>query len=109
MVADVRVFKPDQAITPAGRVGYWAADLWAALRETGKQLTVKRFLVTANGGKFRHAVAGTVGPDVVARDAPAGGTVRRARAERRHGDFLAEPYRCGATINLTGERLTGTK
>ena len=110
MVADVRALKPDQAITPAVASGYWAADLFvAALRETGKQLTVKRFLATANGGKFRHAVAGTVGPTswpaMHQQAVPCGALVQSDGTKY----FLAQPYRCGATIKLTGRARTGTK
>ena len=110
MVADVRAIKADQVITPAVAAGYWAADLFVAtLRKAGKQLTVKRFLAAANGGSFRHAVAGTVGPTawpaMHEQAVPCGALVQSDGTRY----FLAQPYRCGATIKLTGRTGSGTK
>jgi ABC-type branched-subunit amino acid transport system substrate-binding protein len=110
MAADVRLVKADQAITPAVAAGYWAADLFvAALRATGKRLTVKRFLAAANGGKFRHAVPGTVGPSswpAMHQQAVPCGALVQSDGTRY---FLAQPYRCGTTIRLTGRAGSGTK
>lgn len=110
MIADVRVIKADQQITPAVAAGYWAADLFVAiLRKVGKQLTVKRFLAVANGGSFRHAVAGTVGPTTWPamhnQAVPCGALVQSDGTQY----LLAQPYRCGTTIKLTGRARSGTK
>jgi Periplasmic binding protein len=110
MIADVRVIKGDQKITPAVAAGYWAADLFVAiLRKVGKPLTVKRFLAVANGGSFRHAVAGTVGPTTWPamhnQAVPCGALVQSDGTQY----FLAQPYHCGATIKLTGRTQSGTK
>ena len=110
MAVDVHAIKADQAITPAVAAGYWAADLFVAiLRKTGKELTVKRFLAVANGGSFRHAVAGTVGPTawpaMHEQGVPCGALVQSDGTQY----FLAQPYRCGTTIRLTGRTGSGTK
>ena len=103
MAADVRAIKADQVITPAVAAGYWAADLFVAiLRKTGKQLTVKRFLAVANGGSFRHAVAGTVGPTtwpaMHEQGVPCGALVQSDGTQY----FLAQPYRCGTDDQAHG-------
>lgn len=49
--------------TLALAAGYWAADMFVkVLEETGEDLTVERFLATANGGDFEYEAGGVIGP-----------------------------------------------
>jgi hypothetical protein len=107
MIADVKAVKPDQAVTPAVAAGYWSADLFvAALRATGRNLTVSRFLAAANKG-FRHEVPETVGPTtwpaMHTTGVPCGALVQSDGTRY----FLAVPYTCGKPVRVatgTGRR-----
>lgn len=103
MLADVRLIKADQAITPAVAAGYWSADLFIAiLKKSGRQLTPQRFLSIANSDDFRHVVPGTIGatswPAMHAQAVSCGALVQSDGTQY----VLAVPYRCGKTIKLSG-------
>jgi hypothetical protein len=101
MIADVKAVKPDQPVTPAVAAGYWSADLFvAALRATGRNLTVSRFLAAANTD-FRHEVPATVGPTtwpaMHTTGVPCGALVQSDGSRY----LLAVPYTCGKPVKVS--------
>jgi ABC-type branched-subunit amino acid transport system substrate-binding protein len=101
MIADVKAIRPEQPVTPAVAGGYWSADLFvAALRATGRNLTVSRFLAAANKD-FHHEVPATVGPTtwpaMHATGVPCGALVQSDGTRY----FLAVPYTCGKPVRVS--------
>jgi hypothetical protein len=99
MTDDVHALDPSAAITPAVAEGYFAADFFVrVLARTGRDLTAKRFLATANRGGFTYEVAGTIGrsswPAMHARPIPCGALVQGDGVEY----VVAEPYRCSKDV-----------
>jgi ABC-type branched-subunit amino acid transport system substrate-binding protein len=98
LVTDVHAIAPDLPIDQTVAAGYWSADLFiAALKRTGKNLTVDRLLKAANKG-FTYQVANTVGPTKfpAAHDAstPCGSLVRSDGA----AFSVLVPYTCGKVV-----------
>jgi branched-chain amino acid transport system substrate-binding protein len=96
---DVRALDPAIVITPAVAEGYFAADFFLrVLARAGRDLTAKRFLAVANGGRFTYAVPRTIGrsswPAMHTRPIPCGALVQGDGTEY----VVAEPYRCSRTV-----------
>ncbi len=103
LIDDVRAYEETEGLaeTPLSNdvaAGYWAADAFvAALEATGPDLTVERFLQSANDD-FEWVAEGTVGPALWPRDheqpVPCGALV-----EVVDGGFdVAVPYSCGHVL-----------
>lgn len=104
MIDDVREYEETEGLTEtalSGNVaaGYWSADAFlAALEATGSDLTVERFLQTANDD-FEWIAEATAGPATWPRNrdvpVPCGALVEVAG----DGTFeVAVPYSCGRNL-----------
>lgn len=100
MVVDVHNIARGLPIDQAVAAGYWSADMFiAALKRTGRQLTVDRFVKATNKG-FTYQVADTVGPTKfpAAHNAPTpcGSLVQSDGA----AFSVLVPYTCGKVVRV---------
>ena len=100
MVIDVHNIARGLPIDQTVAAGYWSADMFiAALKRTGRQLTVERFVKVTNNG-FTYQVADTVGPTKF----PAAHNVPTPCGSLVQSDGAAfsvlVPYTCGKVVRV---------
>jgi len=100
LIEDVEAIDPEVQLTQPVATGYFAADMFIeALKKTGKNLTVKRFVKAANKG-FRWGLPDTAGPTRFpkghTRPTPCGSLVKSDGT----GYTIEVPFSCGKVIDI---------
>jgi len=100
LIDDVEAFQPGAQLVQPVAAGYFAADMFVeALKKTGKNLTVERFVNAANQ-KFKWQLDDTAGPTKYPsahnRPTPCGSLVKSDGT----GYTIEVPFSCGKVIDI---------